>query len=54
MLDSMIEHRRPTKAEVCDVANAVFDHADATMLSGESASGKYPELAVATMRDIFK
>jgi pyruvate kinase len=52
MLDSMIENRRPSKAEVCDVANAVFDHADATMLSGESASGQYPELAVQTMRDI--
>lgn len=53
MLDSMIENRRPTKAEVCDVANAAFDLADATMLSGESASGRYPILAVQTMRDIL-
>lgn len=53
MLDSMIESRRPTKAEVCDVSNAVFDHADATMLSGESASGKYPLNSVQIMRSIL-
>jgi pyruvate kinase len=53
MLDSMIDNRRPTKAEVADVANAVFDLADATMLSGESASGRHPTHVVQTMRHIL-
>ncbi|NOQ66206.1 MAG: pyruvate kinase [Desulfobacterales bacterium] len=54
MLESMVDHNRPTRAEATDVANAILDGTDCVMLSGESAMGKFPVESVAMLSNIAK
>jgi pyruvate kinase len=54
MLQSMIEHETPTRAEISDVANAVFERADAVMLSAESSVGRYPVASVRMLKDVSR